>query len=1035
MEKRSRFPILLLQLGMFVLAGFLIFIWAAPSSVSASQSFGATDISVINNRWLDSSTLRQFGESASHLIQAETNEEKAIAVFRAIQQSTMVTTNVPREPAYDDDYIVNPEKLLNVYGAHWGDGLSRIMQMTWRSMGYRAEKLYQFDHTLSDIHYEDEDGVERWHVFDNSADHWFLWDRTGTHIATSEELILDQSLSSRPSRTLVPTQASLPVPSYIHESHMQFLDYSNHFNLRNGEKATFYWSNLNKPYYAPSGNDVGGLDFEHGPYEKTFGNALWEYEPDLSEVSYKEGLFSDPVHVYSLEEDGLKPNLHPDRIDTTASIVYRFSYPYIISDAWIDAEFLRNNTQDTINISISNDGSNWKTIWSADSLGQILLEELNINERFDVEQPYPQGLITPFGHYEYFLKIDMSAEEYVTDCGLERLSVTTVTQHNIFSLPQLWPVKNEVTISGDISQGTSLRVTYLWEDLNGLQQNIVLVENAPFTYTIMADGTKWEEVVSKQITIEALPRIGEGNQIIQQEQPPLNTRDVTLSEAFQTDKIVGQWQPPELFDTARYIQDINQGLNDGDFGMVHEALSGLAVLSDPAAKDAILDVIYHDSSYKYFTKYWAAQALYSSVGADTLPAMIDILERDPSIGWTDVTGEFDDDSAWLWTSSMAAFILSKINNPAARQAAPLIADLLDSAKLQAKLGGRDPSGIYGWEEIRWGLIRALGVLGGPEQVPTLLDEIDKEWTGESSYNAVLALANIGDKSVAPTILDFMDRSVIQGSNRMKVLVSIEALGKLGDESLAPKLYPYLDDWDENFRGYAAIALGELGNKDAIPYLDELLQKETFPWVIEAVQESIILLQGGTTPSFTDVPASHWAFNAIETLYKQGYVAGCSVDPRMYCPDQNMTRAESAVFIERGNRGADYLPPQPVDPIFSDVSLDEWYAKWATGLWKDGFTAGCGINPLVYCPLQENTMAEGAVFFLRMLNGPDFEPPEATGIFQDAPPTSWFSPWVEAAYQAGIYLPCQTEPDLYACPEEPLTRAMGAYMMAQVKDLE
>jgi hypothetical protein len=187
-------------------------------------------------------------------------------------------------------------------------------------------------------------------------------------------------------------------------------------------------------------------------------------------------------------------------------------------------------------------------------------------------------------------------------------------------------------------------------------------------------------------------------------------------------------------------------------------------------------------------------------------------------------------------------------------------------------------------------------------------------------------------------------------------------------------------------------------------------------------------------SFVDVSPDYWAFDYIEALYQNGYVAGCSEEPRMYCPEHTMTRAESAVFVVRGVHGAEFMPQLPTEQIFDDVPLQEWFADWATTLWEDGYTAGCGTDPLVFCPLQEHIMAEGAVFYLRMLNGPDFEPPDATGIFQDVSVDEWYARWVEAAYNAGIYPACQTSPQLLACPEDPLTRAMGAYMMVQAKGI-
>jgi hypothetical protein len=193
--------------------------------------------------------------------------------------------------------------------------------------------------------------------------------------------------------------------------------------------------------------------------------------------------------------------------------------------------------------------------------------------------------------------------------------------------------------------------------------------------------------------------------------------------------------------------------------------------------------------------------------------------------------------------------------------------------------------------------------------------------------------------------------------------------------------------------------------------------------------------GEPTPTFVDVPLDHWAYDYIENLYQDGYVAGCNPDPLMYCPDATMTRAESAVFVERGIHGADYLPDQPTEQIFADVPLTEWFAKWATALWNDGYTAGCDTDPLIYCPLHGHTRAEGSVFFLRMMHGVDYVPPEPTGIFADAPITVWYAKWVEAAYAAGIIPACQTEPELLFCPEEALDRAMAAFMMVQSKGLD
>jgi hypothetical protein len=188
------------------------------------------------------------------------------------------------------------------------------------------------------------------------------------------------------------------------------------------------------------------------------------------------------------------------------------------------------------------------------------------------------------------------------------------------------------------------------------------------------------------------------------------------------------------------------------------------------------------------------------------------------------------------------------------------------------------------------------------------------------------------------------------------------------------------------------------------------------------------------PTFVDVPFDHWAHDYIELLYQEGFVSGCNAEPLMYCPDVTMTRAESAVFVQRGVHGAHYMPDPPSGATFTDVPLWEWFAKWANGLWVDGYTAGCGTDPLIFCPMQEHTRTEGAVFFLRMMHGPDYVPPEPVGKFADVNVNFWGAKWIEAAYSAGLIPACETSQELRFCPSNPLDRAMAAYMMVQAKGL-
>ena len=198
--------------------------------------------------------------------------------------------------------------------------------------------------------------------------------------------------------------------------------------------------------------------------------------------------------------------------------------------------------------------------------------------------------------------------------------------------------------------------------------------------------------------------------------------------------------------------------------------------------------------------------------------------------------------------------------------------------------------------------------------------------------------------------------------------------------------------------------------------------------------------GGAPPdtTFADVPSSHWARAEIEALYQGGYVVGCSTSPRKFCPGDFMIRAESAVFVARGVHGGSFTPAQPASTPYADVPLSEWFSKWAKQLWDDGLTAGCGVAPLIFCPSLGHTRAEGAVFFLRMKNGRDYQPPAPSqSHYTDVALSAWYADWVEAAYQDGLTQECeapQQREDRSYRPEDGLTRAEAACMMAKAKGL-
>ena len=120
--------------------------------------------------------------------------------------------------------------------------------------------------------------------------------------------------------------------------------------------------------------------------------------------------------------------------------------------------------------------------------------------------------------------------------------------------------------------------------------------------------------------------------------------------------------------------------------------------------------------------------------------------------------------------------------------------------------------------------------------------------------------------------------------------------------------------------------------------------------------------GNPTPTtFGDVPASYWAWNYIERLYNANITGGCATAPLTYCPENQVTRAEMAIFLEKGLHFLAAFTPSNAIPTFNDT-VGHWAEDWIEALKSDGVTSGCGAGN--YCPNDPVTRAQMAAFLKR-----------------------------------------------------------------------
>ena len=177
-------------------------------------------------------------------------------------------------------------------------------------------------------------------------------------------------------------------------------------------------------------------------------------------------------------------------------------------------------------------------------------------------------------------------------------------------------------------------------------------------------------------------------------------------------------------------------------------------------------------------------------------------------------------------------------------------------------------------------------------------------------------------------------------------------------------------------------------------------------------------------TFADVPVAHIFHRYIEGFYNAGITAGCSDSPKMYCPDNSVTRGEMAVFIERAM--GNFSPTPSPSGMFTDISGGDPFKPFIEELYNAGITSGCSTSPLRYCPSLPITRAQMAVFIERALG--NFSPtPSPTGMFSDLSPSDPFTPFVEQLYNDGITSGCAAGPLQY-CPGAFVTRGEMAVFL-------
>lgn len=181
----------------------------------------------------------------------------------------------------------------------------------------------------------------------------------------------------------------------------------------------------------------------------------------------------------------------------------------------------------------------------------------------------------------------------------------------------------------------------------------------------------------------------------------------------------------------------------------------------------------------------------------------------------------------------------------------------------------------------------------------------------------------------------------------------------------------------------------------------------------------------TTQVFLDVPPGSFAFDAINLMYQYGVTMGCASG--YFCPTDNVTRAQMAVFIVTGIYGGPNFPAPSQTPYFADVPQGSFAFDYIQKLYELGITDGCDSVP-DFCPTQPIIRGGMAKFIILARYGAatNYTIPSTLYFPVDVPPSYVFYMPIERMAEDGITSGCA--PNEFCPSDDVLRDQMAVFIM-------
>ncbi len=395
-----------------------------------------------------------------------------------------------------DGQILDPLKLLNVYGYGLCYQISPVMEAMYDAAGFEDARVWFLEgHTVCEVFYQGE-----YHYFDAdlmgySVKSEYKNPQTGV-VAGVQDIIQDTTIITGKLLSAKAVNKNLvALPWYPYDVHSGVMDkilslfttrnnnwlfydrryssaHSMHFVLRKGEKLLRYFGN-DGHFYLPYKNiensycelptDIAHYDIwvADGPHalrdKRSWGTGELVYAPDLADSGALYPDFSKNINYnFVLPERGETPQLlYPNHADERLAVTFKMQSPFVFIDAEIAGEISKGINPYRLRISFSTD---WGKTWGGSRI-EYLDRGLKFKARPRVIVKSKHGELTQVaGKYNYLVRIELLPGPKHDRAGLHHIVIKSRIQHNPRFLPALQPGENHLLVTfGDQVELQSVR--------------------------------------------------------------------------------------------------------------------------------------------------------------------------------------------------------------------------------------------------------------------------------------------------------------------------------------------------------------------------------------------------------------------------------------------------------------------------------------------------------------------------------------------------------------------------------------------------